>query len=202
MLRKDMGDGLQRYYMYFHRPADVRGTAFLVWAHPQADDERWVYMPALDLVRGIAARDSRASFVGSDFNYEDISGRDVDADEHTVLGEESVADRPAWKVESRPRGDAGYDRKIIWIDKVTALPLREEYYGVRNELYRVFTADEIRDVDSESGTVPTVVRRTMTNVKSGHRTEVTFIDIAYDAGLTDEVFTEDALRRPPRRWIR
>ncbi len=202
MLRKDYEDEEQRYYLYFHRPSDVRGTAFMVWAYPERDDDRWIYVPAINLVRRIAADDARSSFVGSDFSYEDVSGRDVSADEHRLLREDTVMDRAAHVIESRPARSAEYQRKLSWIDRATALPLREEYYDVQGALYRVYTSDEIRDVESGGGTLPTVVRRTMQNVRTGHRTQVTFSEIEYDIGLEDDLFTEASLRRPPRRWIR
>ncbi|MCB1555893.1 MAG: outer membrane lipoprotein-sorting protein, partial [Alphaproteobacteria bacterium] len=56
ILRKDIGadDGEQKFYVYFSRPADVNKTAFMVWKHPGKDDDRWLYLPALDLVKRIA----------------------------------------------------------------------------------------------------------------------------------------------------
>ena len=73
-LRFDQEDGgEQKYYVYFDKPADVRKTVFMVWKHPGKDDDRWLYLPALDLVRRIAAGDKRSSFMGSHFLYEDIS---------------------------------------------------------------------------------------------------------------------------------
>ncbi len=52
------------------------------------------------------------------------------------------------------------------------------------------------DVDGLS----TVTKRTMKNVKSGHRTEVTFRQVKYNVGLAEDVFTERSLRRPPAQW--
>ncbi len=202
MLRKDVGAGEQRYYMYFHRPSDVRATTFMVWKYPARDDDRWIFIPAINLVRRIAADDARSSFVGSDFSYEDVSGRDVEADAHRLLREDTLDSRVAFVIESRPVRAADYDRKVSWIDRATALPLREEYYDVQGALYRVFTSDEIRDVEVGAAAVPTAVKRTMRNVKTGHRTEVTFLEVAYDVGIEDDLFTEPNLRRPPRRWIR
>jgi len=75
MLRKNLPDGAQqRFFIYFHSPADVRDMTFMVWKHPPRDAERWLFLPALNLVRRIAANDRRSSFIGSDFSYEDIPG--------------------------------------------------------------------------------------------------------------------------------
>lgn len=190
-------DGRQKYLVYFHSPADVRGTAFLVAKEPGRDADRWLFVPALNLVQRIAARDAESSFVGSDFSHEDLSGRPLAADTRQLLRDESLDGKPCHVIESVPKGRAGFTRKLAWIDRATFLPLKEEYYDAQQQLVRVFTADEVRDVDG----VPTVVRRTMKNVKSGHRTEVVFREVRYNAGLTDEVFTERSLRRPPAPWI-
>src|SRR3972149_1047478 len=50
MLRINLGkSGDQRYYIYFHGPADVKGTSFLVWKYPGRESNRWIYVPALTL---------------------------------------------------------------------------------------------------------------------------------------------------------
>ncbi len=61
----------------FSYPNDIKNTAFLVWEHPDADDERFLYLPALGRVRRIAGEEKQESFVGSDLSYEDIGGRDI-----------------------------------------------------------------------------------------------------------------------------
>jgi len=190
-------DSRQKYFMYFRSPADVRGTAFLVWKEPGRDADRWLFVPALNLVQRIAARDAESSFVGSDFSYEDVSGRPLAADTHQLLREESLNGKPCYVIESVPKNRAGFTRKLAWIDRTTFLPLKEEYYDAQQQLARVFSADEVREVDG----IPTIVKRTMKNVKSGHHTAVEFRDVRYHAGLTDEVFTERSLRRPPAPWI-
>ena len=204
MLRLNMPGGAeQKYFLYFREPSDVRRMTFLVWKYPEKEDDRWIYIPALDLVRRVAASDKRSSFVGSDFTYEDISGRDISADTHKFVREEKLGDNDCYVIESRPKETLDYVRRIAWIDKSTYLPLKEEYYDLQNELARVFTADKIENVSTggASGAIPTVLKRTMRNVKSGHRTEVTFKSVSFNVGLTDDIFTERYLRRPPSKWV-
>ena len=203
MLRKnDPSSRNQKYFLYFYEPGDVRRTAFLVWKYPEKDDDRWIFIPAVNMVRRVAASDSRSSFVGSDFTYEDISGRDLSADTHTLLREEKFGEADCYLIESIPKSGAEYTKKLAWIDKATFLPRKEEYYDAQNELARLFTADTIENVAAGDGrSVATITKRTMKTVKSGHRTEVRFDSVAYDVGLDDDVFTERALQNPPRKWI-
>ena len=99
VLRKNhQPGGEQDLMVFFSRPSDVRNTVFRVARHPGADDDRWLYLPGLDLVKRIAAGDQRTSFVGSDFFYEDVSGRDPKADNHKLVN----TNADYYVLESRP----------------------------------------------------------------------------------------------------
>ncbi|MCL5773241.1 MAG: outer membrane lipoprotein-sorting protein [Firmicutes bacterium] len=198
MLRKNEPNEEQRYFIYFYEPADVRNTTFMVFKYPNKDSSRWLFIPSINMVKRIAANDKRSSFIGSDFTYEDISGRDIIFDTHTLLREEAQGGKACYVVESIPKEESEYTKKISWIDKTNFLPLKEEYYDSRGELYKVFTADEIKTVQG----FPTVTRRTMKNLKSGHRTEVTFKEVNYNLGIEEDLFSERNLKNPPQRWIK
>jgi outer membrane lipoprotein-sorting protein len=194
MLRVNVGsEGDQRYLIYFDAPADVRGLGFLVWKYPRREDDRWLYFPALKVVKRVAADDKRSSFVGSDFTYEDISGRDLTDEQHTLLRNETINDRAAYVIESRPKAAAIYARRVSWIDSERWLPLKEEYYDAQNTLQRVFQAEKVENIEGHW----TVTVRSMTSSSSSHRTDVTFKSVRYDTGLAAEVFTEHSLRNPP-----
>lgn len=202
--RNDSKSRNQKYFLYFHEPGDVRRTAFLVWKYPERDDDRWIFIPALNMVRRVAAKDSRSSFVGSDFTYEDISGRDLSADEHTLLREEKLDDSACYVIQSIPKSAMEYTKKLSWIDETTYLPRKEEYYDAQNKLARLFVAERIDLVTAGTGakqSYPTVTKRTMKDLKSGHRTEVTFLNVDYDMGLDDGIFTERSLANAPSKWV-
>lgn len=200
MLRKNYGTsgGEQKYFMYFFQPADVRNMTFMVYKYPGKDADRWLFVPAINMVRRIAAQDKRSSFVGSDFTYEDISGRNLEDDTHAVMKDEKIGERDCTIIKSTPKAaEMEYSYKLSWIDKTTFLPVKEEYYDKKNELYRVFSADEIKDVKGH----PTITKRSMKNLLSGHMTEVSFLKADYNVGIEDSLFTERFLKQPPKRWI-
>jgi len=203
MLRRNQQqEGAQKYFMYFHEPGDVRRMTFMIWKYSSREDERWIYIPAIDLIRRIAAEDKYSSFVGSDFSYENVSGRDVAEDTHTIMGEEKLGNRDVFVIESLPRDEAAFTRRISWIDKENHLPLKEEYYDAQNQLQKIFTADAIENITVGDGhAYPTVMKRTMKNVRTGHRTQVSVMSVTYDLGLEDADFSERRMRRPPRGWI-
>jgi hypothetical protein len=199
MLRKNYGEagGEQKFFMYFFQPADVKDMTFMVNKYPGRDADRWLYVPAINMVRRIAARDKSSSFVGSDFTYEDVSGRDIADDTHSIVKEEKASGRDCYVIKSAPKAaDVDYSYKLSWIDRANLLPLKEEYYDRKGELYRVFSADEIKEVKG----FPTITKRTMKNLQSGHRTEVSYIKADYNIGVEDALFSERYLKQPPKKW--
>lgn len=200
MLRKNAGEsgGDQKYFIYFFKPADVKDMTFMIYKYPARDDDRWLFVPAINLVKRIAAQDKRSSFVGSDFTYEDVSGRDLQDDSHVVEREEKVGNRDCYVVKSTPKGsDADFGYKLTWVDKASFLPLKEEQYDRKGAQFKQFSADEVAAVKG----VPTVIRRTMKNLQTAHRTEVAYLKADYDLGIDDGLFSERFLRQPPRKWV-
>lgn len=199
ILRSDIDDvdnSEQRFYVHFDRPADVNRTAFLVWKNPDADDDRWLYLPALDLVKRIAPSDERTSFVGSHFFYEDVSGRGPREDIHTLEEETDVY----YVVHSTPKepGTTEFASYRNWIHKATFIPVKSEYYDETGEVYRIYTASSVEIVDGH----PTVVQSSMVDMRIGGETKMSYSDVKYDLDLPDDIFTERYLRTPPRRLLR
>jgi outer membrane lipoprotein-sorting protein len=196
ILRRDISDGGdQDYALLFDRPADVRNTVFLVKKHVGADDDRWLYLPSLDLVKRIAAGDKRTSFVGSHFVYEDVSGRGVEEDTHELVG---TTDR-FYIVKNTP-ADAGsveFGWWTVWIDKDTFLPIKMEYVDEGGEVYRRIEALAV----AEFGGHPTVTEMQVLDLRSGGTTVSEFRNVEYDLGIPESVFTERTLRSPSRRWF-
>ncbi len=196
ILRRDVIDGGdQDYAVLFSRPADVRNTGFLVKKHVRADDDRWLYLPSLDLVRRIAAGDKRTSFVGSHFVYEDVSGRGVEEDTH-----ELVETTDTFYVVKNTPVDAGsveFSWWTVWIEKDTFLPAKMEYVDESGEVYRRIEALEV----AEFGGHPTVTTMKVSDLRSGGTTVSEFRNVEYDLGIPESVFTERTLRSPSRQWF-
>ena len=193
ILRKDEADGgPQKFYVYFKKPSDVRKMVFMVHKFIDRDDDRWLYLPALDLVKRIAASDKRTSFVGSHFYYEDVSGRNIAEDTHKLVKTTDTQ----YVLENTPKhpDTVEFSHYTLWIDKKTFLPVKAEYYDRENTLYRVVEALEIKDIQG----IPTVVKSRIRDLASKGETVADFSDIHYNIGLKDDIFTERYLRKPPR----
>lgn len=186
----------QKFYVYFKKPADVAKMVFMVWKHLGADDDRWLYLPALDLVRRIAASDKRSSFVGSHFLYEDVSGRGIDADNHELA--DSSGDY--YKIKNVPKATKGVEFAyyFVWIDKTNFIPTKAEYYNDQDKLIRAIEVLEVKDIQGK----PTVTKAIAKDLERGGETIMEFSDIEYDVDLTEDIFAERYLRRAPVKWVR
>ena len=67
----------------FDTPRDVKGTILLTHTHKKANDDQWLYLPALRRVRRIAAKNKSGSFMGSEYAYEDIAAQELDKHTYT-----------------------------------------------------------------------------------------------------------------------
>jgi len=192
----DNRDGNQQYYVYFHGPADVAKTVFMVHKKVGGEDDRWLYLPGLDLVKRIAAADKRTSFVGSDFVYEDVSGRSLDEDAHKLV----KTTKSYYVLEHTPKQPDKVDfaRYTMYVHTTTFLPTKVEYVDAKGTATRVMTVDKVETI----GGHPTITKMTMEDKKTGSKTVIEYSQIEYDLGLPADVFTERYLRRVPVKYIK
>jgi outer membrane lipoprotein-sorting protein len=196
ILRRDSEDGgEQDYAVLFSRPADVRNTVFLVKKKPQGTDDRWLYLPDLDLVKRIAAGDKRTSFVGSHFFYEDISGRSQQEDTHELV--ETTDSAYVLRNAPRDADSVEFSYWMAWIDKDDFLPRRMEYFDASGAVYRRLEALEVAVISGH----PTVVVMRAEDLRSGGSTIAAFRNVEYDLGIPESVFTERTLRNPAPQWF-
>ncbi len=200
LLRRNVSEagviGDQQFYVYFHRPADVNKTVFMVWKKVGKDDDRWLYLPALDLVKRIAATDERSSFVGSDFFYEDVSGRGTNEDHHTLL--ETHAN--FFVIESRPKDPNAveFSSYKAWIHRTSFVPIKIAYYNKNKENYRTYEALKVENIQG----FQTVVTSRMKDLRAKSETTVQYSKVEYNLNLPEEIFSERYLRNPPKRFLR
>ena len=193
ILRRDIKDGGgQKFYVYFKKPSDVRKMVFMVHKYIDKDDDRWMYLSKLDLVKRIAGSDKRTSFVGSNFFYEDVSGRGVAEDTHELL-EETDTDFVIKNMPKKP-AEVEFSAYTVWIDKNNFLPVKAEYLNSEGRKYRVVEALETKTIQG----FPTVIKSRVKDLLNGSETVSEFKNIKYNIGLDDKIFTERYLRRPPR----
>jgi len=188
--------GEQKFYIYFHEPADVNKMAFLVHKHLDKDDDRWLYLPKIDLVKRIAGSEKRTSFVGSDFFYEDVSGRNTKDDKHELA--QSSGKYYVLKNTPKDPKKVEFAYYKTWVHKKTFLVIKNEYYDNKGKPYRQYQARAVKQIQGHW----TVTKSRMTDLRTGRYTEVEYAGVKYDIGLAEDVFTERYLRRPPLEHLK
>jgi len=185
----------------FTYPNDINGTGFLVWENPDGDDERFLYLPSLGRVRRIAGNETQDSFVGSDFTYEDIGGREFNDYTYTLLDDTSRwtapdgTTHPVFRLESKTKDvKARFPRVISLVRQDNFVVVRGEIHNRRDELQKVF---DVRKLDRVSG-IWTVFEMVMADTLQKTRTELVVEKIEYNVGLTAADFSRRELERGGR----
>jgi hypothetical protein len=190
-----------RLLIRFNSPNDIKGTSFLVWEHPDAEDERFLFLPSLGRVRRIAGSETQDSFVGSDFTYEDIGGREFEDYSYGFAGADAEnaswtppggAPRPAWRLESKHKdASAQFPRVVSLILKDSFLVVGADIFNRRNERQKVYTVRRIEQVEN----IWTVMDSEITNALEKSRTELTVERADYNVGLKEVDFSRRELER-------
>ena len=194
---EDGVDGRQKFYIYFKRPKDIRKMAFLVWKKIGKDDDRWLYIPSLDLIKRIAGSDKRTSFVGSDFFYEDVSGRGIKEDKHELL--ETTEEYYVLKNTPKKPQDVEFSYYKVWVHKESFIPVKTEYYKDKSDKpYRIYEVEKVSNIQG----IPTVIQSSMKSVEKGSKSTLNYSKVEYNVELDEDIFTERYLRKPPRKQLR
>jgi hypothetical protein len=201
ILRKDFDGGDQKFYVYFKEPADLYKQIYRVWKKVDDDqlDERELFIPSLNKPRPIAPGDKRTSFAGSDFVYEDVSGRSLKEDKHELI--ETTETQYIIKNTPNKPDDVEFSYYTIKIDKKTFMPRLAEYYDNQGKLDRTVEATKVETFE----VFPTVTESVVKDLKSDSTTVNKFVTVEYDIGLNDRLFeigNERFLNRPPREATR
>ena len=196
ILRKDEKDlGDQHMLVFFSQPSNVKDTVFRVEKQLAEDDNRWLFLPALDLVKRISAGDKRTSFVGSHFYYEDVSGRNPIEDNFTLVSE----DKDTYVISATPKDPQSveFSRYTVKIDKSNFLPMETTYFDQSQQAIRKMTVLEVKNIDG----IPTVMKSRISNLSNNSYTEMQFRRVKYNLGLPDNIFSERSMRTPPKAWL-
>lgn len=186
MFGKDTPEGV-RSLLRFSAPKDVEGVALLVRENKNAPNDQWLYMPALKQEpKRISGGQQNASFLGTDFTFADLGGRDPEGWVHTLVGSEAVDGHDAWVIESTPKAgsESEYVRTKQWIRKDIKQPARVEFYD-RNGLLKVLTVELFEQIDGFW-----IAKRTrMENVVKKTATILEVLEQKNNLEIPDDVFT-------------
>lgn len=189
---KDFGD-VEKSIMFFISPADVKNTSFMNWSYDSdKPDDQWIYLPALKKVKRISSDSKSDYFMGSDFTYDDLGDRKLDADTHKLLREETIDGKECYVVESVSKDeDYMYSKTITWINKSNFVGVKKEFYDEDGELLKILS---IKNVEKISG-YWTITHSEMNNVQQNHKTIIELSDIKINTGVPASKFSVRMMMR-------
>jgi outer membrane lipoprotein-sorting protein len=184
--------GNSKAILRFTAPAEVKGVALLIVNHTDRASDQWMWTPAIERDRRIAAQDRSTRFFGTDFSFEDLEERDVDQFEYKLLGDDTIDGAACWKIESKPKESKSsqYTSSLVWVRKDNYVVAQIESYTKGKLIRRIHYSD----IQNVSGIwTPRTVEVYDANRKS--RTVLKLEKLEYNLPMKDEDFTLEALRR-------
>jgi hypothetical protein len=197
---KDKGEDKQRI-MFFTSPADVEDTAFLTYDYDayEKDDDQWLYLPALRKTKRIASSDKSGSFMGSDFNYADMTRKNLDAYDFKILKESEVRGANTWLIEAVPKTreeieETGYEKSVVFVRQDNFVVVRAVHWVAEGNKLKYQDVSGLEEIDD----VWTITEMSMTT-KQGkttlHKTELYFDNVKYDQDLSEQMFSVRRLEK-------
>jgi len=180
----------------FETPANIAGTALLTVQRGKGKLDSWLYVPALDQVRRIAAADRSDSFVQSDFAIEDMTvGIDNEARKYSLVGTAKCGASECIKLEDSPRTDAaarasGYGKVVLYVDSTRYVVHRVDFYDKAGGLLKVLRAEGL--VEAAPG-VWRFDKATVANVQKGSKTVMTVLERSYGGAVDSGLFSPSNL---------
>jgi len=192
IIRKDF-EGNDKLLLKFTYPNDIRGTSFLVWEHEEKDNERFLYLPALGRVRRIASSEKDENFAGTDFSYEDISGRKLENYTYQLIEEEVIYESiECYLLASYPKEvNAKFPMIHSWIRKDNFVIIKADYYNKKEEIEKTFHVLKLDKVDG----IWTSLELLMENHKMNHKTFSKVTNVVYNQGIQDIRFDKRELMK-------
>lgn len=188
--------GDARNLIRFTDPPEVKGVGFLSISRPAGKNpDQWLYLPSMKRERRIAAQDRDASFVGTDFNYEDMEEFDHEKYKVALQGEQTVDGQPCYVIAATPLESGGksvYGKKILYLRKDILYLQREELYLKGDKQPgKLLLLSDLQKIDGHW----VAGKMEMSDIKKGSKTTVVLQEIAFDKPQPASRFTLQNLNR-------
>jgi len=174
----------------FNSPKDVKGTSTLTFTHKTVSDDQWLFLPSIKRVKRISSNNKSGPFVGSEFAYEDLSSQEIEKYSYKFLEEKGNL----LLVEQDPVDPkSGYTRRIVSYNKDKGYRIEKiEFYDRKNSLLKTLAYTNYKLYKNKFWRAGSF---NMVNHQSNKETLLKFSDYNFDADLSEEDFTQVALKR-------
>ena len=180
----------------FTDPPELRGVTLLSINEPDANGRQWIYTPATERVRSVAARERSERFAGSDFTYEDITEHSLDDFTYEPLPTQDIIDNhKTVKILATPIAPdrSQYKFMYYWVAQDIPCILHAEMYDQDGRKVREMHAGGLHKESGIWGARKTEMRSTLEGTKS----VLTVDEIHLNSGLDSAMFTPEALEKNP-----
>ncbi len=186
--------GRSRILVRFFAPPEVRGVGLLTLNYPNRPAEQWLYTPAIQRDRRVAAQEKSQRFMGTDFTNEDMEERSVEDYDYELLGEEQFAGQRSWKIGAvyRKRGDTQYSQLYVWVRKDIVVNTYVEFY-VDGKLRKTLRWDDWKQTQG----IWTPYFAEMKDLGRGSTTRISTSDLQYNVRFEQDWFSLRNLRKVP-----
>jgi outer membrane lipoprotein-sorting protein len=187
---KGYSEGSDKSFTEYLSPAREKGTKML-----KLDDRLWIYSPATDRIIQLSGHMLRQSVMGSDLSYEDMmEDRElIEMYDASVVGEETLNDRPCWKLELNAKvEDVAYHKRMVWVDQERYVPLKEELFAKSGQLLKKTILSDVVRLDGRW--FPRKINY-KDMLKSGKGTDFIVKEIEFDTSIPDYIFSKGSLKK-------
>ena len=197
---KDFGKDTYRI-MFFISPPDVKDTGFLTYDFddPAKDDDQWLYLPALRKTKRIASSDKSGSFMGSDFNYSDMTSRNLTDYDYTMLKEDEVDGKKVWLIQALPRtkkviDETGYTKSVLFVRQDNYVVIRAVSWVSESDRLKYMEVTKLELIDKTW--VATELQMTTKQGKiTLHKTILSYSNVKFNQQHSPDLFTVRRLEK-------
>jgi hypothetical protein len=127
-----------------------------------------------------------------------MAAPNLDEYRYRILGSEMQDGVDCWKIEVLPVNDeiadeTGVSRKVTWIGKDDYVTRKSEYYDPDNDLLKVFTTSDIREITKGKYMA---AHMEMRNEQNGRWSVFRMDKLQYSPNVKEEYFTVMYLEKP------
>lgn len=172
-------------------PARDEGSAYL-----KRKNEIWNWQPTINRTIKMPPSMMSQSWMGSDFSNNDLvreASIVVDYN-HSLVGDSTLSGYDCYKIEMLPKPEAPvvWGKVVTFISKDEYLQLRAEFYDEDDELVRLMTGSEVKEMDGRR--VPTRMEMIPMD-KENHKTVITYEEMAFNIDISQNFFSIQNMKR-------
>lgn len=167
-------------------PTSLEGTRLLSWSDDKGDDQQWLTTGNTNRARRIGDRGRKASFVNSDFTFEDLLKWQVDAYTYEKIGQASCPAGTCTQVRAIPSSRASvYGALLIDYDSKNRISRIQYFRKPDGPVWKELIASKYENVGNSEQPSLSV----MTDFSANTHTRIDWSNYQANAKIDSSIFT-------------